>query len=360
MPEAASAPRLSLVLCARNDQFQGDSLWRLETTLNFTARRAAAIGRLDDVEILVADWGSTTPLRDVTKLGAEASRIVRFLTVPPALAAEKQRDSPFAEVYAINAAVRRARGDYVGRIDQDTLVGQRFLQWFFDTVGTSAEANIRTAAMISNRRRIPYAFAARCPSYPIVERYVDGLGAQRLPLMKGPPPDRYWECYIGIIMFHRDLWAAVEGYDESFIYYGCMEFDLFLRLRMQFAGLDLGRVVGCDFYHLDHVPTWTPWRVVKRRTNPVRTPHNPPPHMRPNGDGWGLAHYDLPLEPSPGGPLLVPADRMTWRGGDLAPFVSATVSSTAQTLWQVGRESLAARRRPRQAIDPNEPLSWLR
>jgi hypothetical protein len=90
---------LSLVLCSRNDDFQGDPRWRLETTLNHAARQAALLGRLHDVEIVVADWGSEVPLRDVVALTEDAARITRFVTVPVALAAAKQRDSPFAEVY---------------------------------------------------------------------------------------------------------------------------------------------------------------------------------------------------------------------------------------------------------------------
>jgi hypothetical protein len=90
---------LSLDLCSRNDDFQGDPRWRLETTLNHAARQAALLGRLNDVEIVVADWGSEVPLRDVVALTEDAAQITRFVTVPVALAAAKQRDSPFAEVY---------------------------------------------------------------------------------------------------------------------------------------------------------------------------------------------------------------------------------------------------------------------
>src|SRR5438093_4718038 len=104
----------------------GNSLWRLETTLNYAAERVAALGRIEQVEIVVADWGSDVPLRDVVGLGPAAARIVSFITVPQPLASRLQRDSPFPEVLALNAAARRARGQFIGRIDQDTLVGDRF------------------------------------------------------------------------------------------------------------------------------------------------------------------------------------------------------------------------------------------
>lgn len=332
------APRLTLVLCSRNDQWQGNSLWRLETTLNYTAAQVAGIGRLSDVEIIVADWGSDTPLRDVMKLTPQAAQIVRYLNVPPALAKEKQRDSPFAEVYAINAAVRRSRGEYIGRIDQDTLVGKRFLQWFFKTIESPiAPFPIEKTAMISNRRRIPYDFAVRCPPLPIVTKYLD-LCRFLLPRMVCLWPDEwYWACYIGILLLHRDLWWAARGYDETFIYYGVMEFDLFLRLLKRFQGVDLGPIVDCDFYHLDHVPTWAVWTLLTRPSaNPLRTPENPPPALCPNGESWGLADYEIPLLQPPDSAVLQ-QNACEWRWSWTPRLAWEMLVSTAISLFRIAR-----------------------
>lgn len=336
-------PRVTLVLCSRNDQWQGNSLWRLETALNYTAAQAASIGRLDEVEIIVADWGSAIPIREAAKLTPEAARITRYLNIPTSLAKEKQRDSPFAEVYAINAAVRRSRGEYIGRIDQDTLVGKSFFQWFFSTIDLATPSfQMSKTAMISNRRRIPYDFAVRCLSFPIVEKYVD-LFHPFLPQM--PQPERYWECYIGILLLHRDLWWAARGYDETFIYYGRMEFDLFLRLLKEFQGTDIGRAVRHDFYHLDHVPYWSVWRSLKRSANPARTPEDPPPVFCPNDESWGLGDYDLPLLPQPHEALL-PKTATEWRSLWASSLVYNTALSTIITptriagnkiKWLIGR-----------------------
>jgi hypothetical protein len=87
-----NAPRLSLVLCSPNDNFQGDSLWRLETTLNHAARQAGRHGRLDDLD-LVAGSASSESLRNAVCLTDEASHVARFLTAPPELAKEKWGDA---------------------------------------------------------------------------------------------------------------------------------------------------------------------------------------------------------------------------------------------------------------------------
>ena len=100
---------LSLVICSRNDNYSGNSLYRLQATLNYLALQVASLDRLDGVEVVVTDWGSETPLRQVLALTPDAARITHFLEVPRAIARDKQGDSPFAEVMANNAAIRRAR-----------------------------------------------------------------------------------------------------------------------------------------------------------------------------------------------------------------------------------------------------------
>lgn len=123
-------PILSLVLCSRNDEYMGNSLWRLRTVLEYTASKISVLGQSGEVEILVTDWGSDKPLRDVLDLSPDAAKLVSFVHVPGNVAERLQKDSPFAEVIALNAAARRARGRYIGRIDQDTLVGEGFLRTF--------------------------------------------------------------------------------------------------------------------------------------------------------------------------------------------------------------------------------------
>jgi hypothetical protein len=67
------------------------------------------VGGSDDIERVIADWGSDEPQWDAVRLTDEASHVARFLTIPTEFARERQGDSPFAEVIAINAAARRSR-----------------------------------------------------------------------------------------------------------------------------------------------------------------------------------------------------------------------------------------------------------
>ncbi len=293
---AHKKPILSFILCSRNDQYQGNSLWRLQTALNYLGQTVNQLGRVEDIEVIVADWGSETPLHHVLKLSQEAARIVSFLLIPHDIAQIEQKDSPFPEVLALNAAARRAKGDYIGRIDQDILVGKQFLEKFFWMHEKQRMiVPLNKAAMISNRRRIPYRFATLCPSFWTVDRYLRWLG-RFLPLMDPPPPHLPYQVWIGILLFHRDLWYECGGYDERFIYMDFMEFDITLRLAKQYTFVDIGKIVDFDFYHLDHYRPGKYYRYgVGRKANPIRTPEFPPEEINPNGDNWGLIRYSLEL-----------------------------------------------------------------
>ena len=67
-----SGKLLSLILCSRNDSYMGNSRWRLEVTLNLALINAKRANFLEDLEIIVSDWGSEIPLRDVLQLVPEA------------------------------------------------------------------------------------------------------------------------------------------------------------------------------------------------------------------------------------------------------------------------------------------------
>ena len=283
MSGSAPRPRLSLILCSRNDAYMGDSRWRLETALNYVGDRVRSLGRDDDVEVIVTDWGSEIPLANVVALEPSAARIVSFLHVPPMLARDLQKDSPFPEVLALNAAARRARGQFIGRIDQDTLVGERFLRWMMDAADTG-----QPTLFFANRRNIPYRLAVLSPRLAVVERFVAWFG-RRLWIEGGRV---IYNNAVGVWLAHRDLWEECGGYDERLIYMNDMEIDMVKRLLSKYSLVDLGALVGYDFYHLDHYhPRGSRSSSSHREVNSHRLP--PSRGVRPSGEAWGLAAYPL-------------------------------------------------------------------
>lgn len=302
-------PALSLILCSRNDRYMGNSIWRLQTALDYVALTLAAIGRNDDVEILVTDWGSTTPLRDAVTLSEAAARMTTFITVPPETANALQQDSPFAEVVALNIAARRARGTFIGRIDQDTLVGPTFLRTFFDIADGTRVLDAPLAMGFSNIKYIDYRVAVRCPPFTSIVWFVRAFG-RRLRRQNWRSVVPFYEDAVGIWLVRRDVWDECGGYDERMIYMNAMESNMVKRLQMKYAIVDLGALCSHDFYHLEHYDPWTPRRSsVHRKVNP-HLPFSQPDTINPNGAGWGLPenHFDL-------GPARSRTTDMSLQGG---------------------------------------------
>lgn len=324
-------PVLSLIMCARNDQYQGNSRWRLETALNYVGKNVHELGIEKDVEVIVADWGSEIPLRNVLYLTPAAAKIVSFVLVPPQIALVEQKDSPFPEVLALNAAARRANGEYIGRIDQDTLVGKHFLKTFFWLYEKRRLlVPLDSAVLLSNRRRIPYRFAVRCPSFWVVDRFIGRFGPL-LPLMEPPPPHLYYQSYIGILLFHRNLWYACGGYDERFMYMDYMEFDIVLRLTQKYTFVNSGELVNHDFYHLDHNTGRGFNRA--RKENPVRDIDNLPEEFHPNDKDWGLNEYSLEVLPYSRERPVPEAEKVNRFQSNWIGFTLVVLSTGASMAW---------------------------
>src|ERR1051325_3672989 len=120
-------PLCTFVIGARNDGYMGNFLWRLKTCLNFLAQNLEAIGRLDDLEVIICDWNSPTPVHEALELGAAAARICRFIIVPAEIAVPLQRDSSFPIPIVQNIAIRRSRGTFIGQTDSDILFTKEVL-----------------------------------------------------------------------------------------------------------------------------------------------------------------------------------------------------------------------------------------
>jgi hypothetical protein len=339
--EQMTRPVLSFILCSRNDRYMGNSPWRLQTTLNYLTGKIRDLGREEETEIIVTDWGSEIPLREALTLGPGSAGLVSFVEIPPETARTLQKDSPFAEVLALNAAARRASGEFIGRIDQDTLVGKRFLELFFDLYKgkRKLEVPLTSALMFANRRSIPYRLSVRCPDPGHLETFLRLFG-RKLKIWKQNQyaRDKFWTSYVGIWLLHRDLWELSGGYDERLIYYNWMETDMILRLARYHPVIDLGRMTGYDFYHLEH---YNPAANLRVRPHSMKNPDIDigvvPEIMRPSGPAWGLAEYPFDRRPySPGEKKEMEKKTASPAIGWLS-FARLTAVAAGQTAWDQAR-----------------------
>ena len=281
-------PLLTIIIPARNDNFMGNFHYRLTSTLDILAATFSDFGKLGEVEVLISDWGSEVPLHRVLKLSHEARQIVRYLVIPSSIAKNEQKDSEFPIVLAQNAAIRRARGQYVMQTDSDVVFTREFLShlWPLLEGKRSHYVNVSQALIGSKRRQIPWDIISKSPPADLLLQFVRD-NSEKFPT---DADAGFGYCTTGMMFMHRDLWAECSGYDEKLIHWGWMEIDLGLRITQKHPWFDMSHNFKTFIYHMEHYRPET-GRAVTRKYNPM----NKNNVYRPNGDDWGLARYDLEI-----------------------------------------------------------------
>jgi glycosyltransferase involved in cell wall biosynthesis len=230
--------KISVVIPARNDDKSAVLLQVLEQ-----------MRELVD-ELLVVDWGSESPL--------QLPPYVTQVVVPPAVAAEYNRDSKYNLPSASNVGLRRASGDYVFYMGGDTYGTQAL----FDYVRTSGKENTL---------------------YVIPRRHI--VSPDTMEQFKQSGISRYWGAS-GSWVAHRSLWHTLRGFDQHWIYYGFIDREIVW--RSQLKGYDVCKVpTDYSVYHIDHPRCWM-------RANGVENEKKyTPEELKPktwnvNDENWGL------------------------------------------------------------------------
>ena len=289
---------ISLILCSRNDSYMGNSRWRLETSINLALLNAKEAFFLDKLEIIVSDWGSEVPLSEVLNLVPEAKDRVKFVHVPPDIAAMEQKDSKFPEVIALNAAARRSSGEYIGRIDNDTVVGTDFFAKFEQLYENNPtdELDLADSFLFVERKSVPYRISRLSLQLKLISRFIKFFSIFFKVESAKDWGREFWWSPVGIMMFHRDIWNATQGYDERLIYWGWMEGDLALRLGQKHKIVEFSKFVGYNFYHLEHYSNLTEYKDRNGAATPRKK--NEPKLERlsycENSNDWGL--HASPIE----------------------------------------------------------------
>lgn len=269
-------PTISLVTTGRNDDYKGNFLWRLETTLNYIGKKAAKVGRSGDVELVVVDWGSRLPLHSALNLSEDALKIARFILVPPDIAERYNTDGIFAGSIAINAGVRRSRGMFIAQTGGDILYNEDLLDRLLRLPRTE-----RYEKFLVNRtlfhillKKIPEDFVRRDPDVESIERYIDENNED----LEATPVGPFLGGRAAALLMHRDLWFECQGLDESWFGYGWTDCDLNLRIGLKYASTVFGSDEGLYAYHLEHPRDGLP---ITGRYNPFVV----------NGRSWGVAEH---------------------------------------------------------------------
>lgn len=104
----------TLSLCTHfRDGYDGDSLYRLQTALDFLALS----GLNENIDVLICDWGCPEPL--LNRIEVHPWLRTSVVRVEPKLVAELEAGQGYSMPMALNTAIRRATGDYILTFDPD-------------------------------------------------------------------------------------------------------------------------------------------------------------------------------------------------------------------------------------------------
>jgi len=301
--------KISYVIASRNDSYGGDSLGRLQKTLNHTGYILDRNNCLKQSEVIITDWATPKnyrPLKDVLKLNDHIASILKIVEVPALIANKYQLNSPFSEVHAMNAAFRRSSGTFFGRIDQDTLIGERFVDWFYRRFHEENNGFNWPLVAFSGRRNLnpkqslyPYNFIFDNEKYKEVNICHSNNFYSRVHPKKQSMLLFYGGA-VGILLIHRDVYMKSKGYNETYIYMNNMDTEFLNRLKRDRNDFyNLGLKCDGDFYHLHHSRKDGAKEDSQLHAKESGSRKTNPPIMReaepfnPNSDNWGLRDEDL-------------------------------------------------------------------
>jgi hypothetical protein len=284
----------SYVLVSRNDKYCGNAFSRLTNTLNFLGESLNKTENLENSECILVDWGSEKPLHKELILNSYIRKILKVVYVPNRISKFYQKDSPFSEVHAMNCGFRNMSGKYFMRIDQDTLVGYRFINWFYNEFEEVDYGFDWPLSAFSGRRDLTKDQSKQfkkiigdkklCYEVPIVHpiNYHNCIGklGQIVP---------FYNSSVGIMIVERNLYESEKGFNEDFIYMNQMDGEFMNRISSKHLVYNLSQKIDNDFYHQYHNQIMQR----ERKTNDVNIKRGK--YTNTNKDNWGLKDEKLEI-----------------------------------------------------------------
>lgn len=233
----------------------------------------------DDVEIVFVDWGSNNSIRELFDI--DGYGFIRYIIVPKEIAQKYNPENGFDFVRSINVGLVRAKGENLLHIDMDTFMETSSMKklWYYldDPVCKNRQHYFR-------RFEITQKWFSQLFGNPDI---IPGNLSKKYNFPKNynvKPKDFTGDS--AAVMVSKEALHMVCGYDETLVYWGWQDWDLFNRLYYKgYKGHELYNSHKVTLLHLEH-----------SRSNPIpnKTPNLEPPIIfNPTGPNWGLKNMDF-------------------------------------------------------------------
>jgi len=167
--------KLTIITTVRNDDYIINFIDRLQYTINFFLRNCESIEKLNDIEVLIVDWGSKQKISSVFNCYKKKyQNKIKFLEVENKYVKKFSRgvDGGFFTEKAINLGISKAKGDYILYITADTLFSKNSIINIFNLVESDHKKN---QFYLIPRKYIDFHFFLSNPNFLEMNRYLENI-----------------------------------------------------------------------------------------------------------------------------------------------------------------------------------------
>ena len=257
MPSPATDPYLSFVIAARNDNYAGGMLRRLQVCIDTFLHQAETFELPS--ELILVDWnsppdaglGDAVQWRTLTRWCS-----VRVITVPPAVHATQRFGDrlPILIHRARNVGIRRARGQFVLPTSADILCSDELIE-------TIAARQLEACALYRIARHdVPFATLdidnhdVRLQS---CRDHVQVVHERRASYIVAGVPALFTNGAGDFTLLSRQLYGRLRGVPEEREYHSMHWDSIFCFMAYAACGREIVFNEPCRIYHVDHgTPSW--------------------------------------------------------------------------------------------------------
>ena len=280
---------LSICLSGRNDNYGFNFKYRFVQAMNFLAWSAKRASVYDQIEVVFTDWNSEKPLAQEICLSEDASKMVRFVVVPPEIAKKYNPSfSPFSQSVAFNAAFRRAKGKYIGLMPADVLLPSHSLRNLIHILSGDypVDFSLDKAVFAVPRKNVP--FSLNEGAYFTSPKAIEHLLLSGSAYMLTDNLPRGMMGGYGAFFLNREQLFSLWGADERIDGWGYNDIDLALRASVHSQVINMSGygVWSYDFEPSRKMDNQKQSRLAKVNAIKFGTAENT--------ENWGLGEITLP------------------------------------------------------------------
>lgn len=280
---------LSIVITARNDDYNPFFLNRLRYNIENSFFQINRLNLPDFLDYIIVDWGSNNPIRKNINLSKLSSEKVNFLEVDNDLSKLNgtKVNNFFHTTESYNVGIRRSTSKFISLGSHDVLFSSNSL---FNLYHILKNKNLSHYDISSNfltmpRYNLPYDLFYKPPDFLFLDKWI--VGSKEL---NYDVNSKIVGGSQGGFLASKEYWTEMMGVNEIFKGYGYLDQDMHLRASM------IGKCINGGKFNIHTYKM--PRGSANKRLSYVLNMNLPYTSLSPteNNNNWGLNEYQIPFK----------------------------------------------------------------